>query len=127
MMTYSAGGLVTLSSPSPVRTPLFAGNQARYNPAFYSKSYEQIIFYQVGQVDKKSNVQQEQDQKMAENKVTVIHKIGFKVIYWNNLRQPIQQFDRTVRSGLFGSQWTRTKRSWRWAIRSAEPMCGTWT
>ena len=53
-------------------------------PGFYSKSYEQIFPFQVGQVDKKSNIQQEQDQKMAENKVTVIHKIGFKVIYFPN-------------------------------------------
>ena len=34
---------------------------------------------------------------------------------------------RTVRFGLFGSQWTRTRRSWRWGTRSAAPTSGTWT
>ena len=86
----------------------------------------------------------EPDQKMAENKVTVIHKIGFKVqvifdeifIFYNTKDCILVFFSfcilililyRTARFGLSASQWTRTRRSWRWATRSVEPMCGTWT
>ena len=54
-----------------------------------------MLFLQVGQTEKKP-LSSEPDQKMAENKVTVIHKIGFKV--WNvvlkyNLQQLLIQQD----------------------------------
>ena len=45
----------------------------------------------------------------------------WKIIYNNS------ESNRIARSGLSGSQWTRTRRSWLWATRSGEPMSGTWT
>ena len=82
---------------------------------------------QVGLVEKKP-LSTEPDQKMAENKVTVIHKIGFKV--WNRFLRHISHSTfalRIVKSGLCVSQWTRTRRLWLLVIKHVFPQPKSFT
>ena len=57
-----------------------AAKKLKKGPIFNSLVQFIQVFSQVGLIEKKP-LATEPDQKMAENKVTVIHKIGFKV--WN--------------------------------------------